>query len=568
MDDVFSLIREPWLMVIDLDGRPREVSLLTLFQEAASIREISGDIPQQTLPLLRLAVAILHRAYYEEGLGEPRMRELWKRTWDAGHFDMDWIGDYFDEWDDRFYLIGNAPFFQIPDLAYTGNKEYDCVSEMIADVPKPEKFLFSMRSQDSLDSLSFAEAARWLVFLQSYDTAGIKTPVAGNTHVNKGKIYAPKGMVGTGWLGAIGGLFVEGRNLFETLMLNWCLYSPGNRSEDKRLFGNPVDIPVWERDTPPSADLCVRSGFVGETETLTWQSRRIRLVPDAACKRIVGVVICYGDIVAAYNTDDFEKMTAWRTSPQQQKKLGLPAPPRMPVSHDASKALWRGLEPILQVKDDGDLRPGVVRWVEELRNKVFDSHEHVLNLVTLHAQGMTYGTQSSVYETGIDDVLTLNAVMFRHDYKGIQAMTDVVAITDSAVNALANYVRNLQTAAGDKASKTRSQTLGEQVRETAYAELDASFRDRIAAFSSDKDVETYRNEWLNEVHRRLLRMGRDYLDQSPVSVFAEHESSVAGVMSAARAQLMFEGTLNKVLGTLDVAQPAREHSVGKEEDNA
>lgn len=121
----------------------------------------------------------------------------------------------------------------------------------------------------------------------------------------------------------------------------------------------------------------------------------------------------------------FEKMTAWRRSIPQQKKLGLPVPPHMPVTHDASKALWRGLEPILCVGDDGDFRPGIIRWLEEIRTEVLDSEEHVLNMVAIHAQGMTYGTQSSVFETGIDDKLSLNMVMFRHDYAGIAAVVDV-----------------------------------------------------------------------------------------------------------------------------------------------
>ena len=61
--------------------------------------------------------------------------------------------------------------------------------------------------------------------------------------------------------------------------------------------------------------------------------------------------------------------------------------------------------------DDGDFRPGIIRWLEEIRTEVLDSEEHVLNMVAIHAQGMTYGTQSSVFETGIDDKLSLNMVM-------------------------------------------------------------------------------------------------------------------------------------------------------------
>lgn len=193
-----------------------------------------------------------------------------------------------------------------------------------------------------------------------------------------------------------------------------------------RLFGNVNDIPVWEKDEVPSADMDDQSSFAGPVQAMTWQSRRIRLVPNEERTRVIGVVNCYGDAVTLYNTDGFEKMTAWRRSIPQQKKLGLPTPPHMPVTHDASKALWRGLEPILCVGDDGDFRPGIIRWLEEIRTEVLGSEEHVLNMVTIHAQGMTYGTQSSFFETGIDDNLSLSMMMFRHDYAGIRFRIRVV----------------------------------------------------------------------------------------------------------------------------------------------
>lgn len=559
-DNIFSLLDEPWVQVVYLNGRPDEISLRQVFSDAPDIKELSGDIPQQKLPLIRLFLAILYRAYRVGGINEEQMRELWKEIFSSEHFDMDIVDRYLDKWEDRFFLIGERPLFQIPDLEYVGAKPYSPVSEMIADVPKLDKYLFSMRSMEATDSISFAEAGRWLAFMQAFDTAGIKTPVKGNTHVNKGKVYAPKGMLGTGWLGGIGGLYAEGKNFFETLMLNWVLYDTKYDSERYRLFGNEQDIPVWEQDEVSSSDLDNQSTFAGPVQAMTWQSRRLRLVPNEEGTRIVGVVSCYGDVVAPYNTDGFEKMTAWRKSVPQQKKLGLPAPPHMPVMHDASKALWRGLEPILCVKDDSDFRPGLVRWLEEIRTEMLDSGDHVLNLVTLHAQGMTYGTQSSVFETGIDDTLSLNTVMFRHDYAGIAAVVDAVKCTDNAVQALVQFVRNLRTSAGDKSKSTET---AEQIRESVYADLDGLFRDRLAAFDESNDPIEYSNDWKDEVHHRLLEAGQSYLEQSPVPVFDEHEAGVMGVMNAARAQLLFRSKLNKELGSLTREIPVHSDKGGK-----
>lgn len=301
-DNVFSLLDEHWIPVSYLDGHPAEISLREIFLDAPKIKELSGDIPQQKLPLMRFLLAIMYRAYCIDGADEEQMRELWEGIYSSGQFNEDALDYYFDEWADRFFLLGERPFFQVPGLQYVGSKPYSPVSEMIADVPKPDKYLFSMRDLRAADSLLPAEAARWLVFLQAYDTAGIKTPVEGNTHVNKGKVYAPKGMLGTGWLGGIGGLYAEGRNLFETLMLNWVLYDTKFDSERYRLFGNNQDIPVWEREDPPSTDLNDQNRFVGPVQAMTWQSRRVRLVPSEDNARIIGIMSCYGDVVAPYNT--------------------------------------------------------------------------------------------------------------------------------------------------------------------------------------------------------------------------------------------------------------------------
>ena len=66
------------------------------------------------------------------------MRDMWADVFLAGHFDMDILDGYFNEWKDRFFLFGDRPFFQVPELEYVGQKEYDPVSEMIADMPSPK----------------------------------------------------------------------------------------------------------------------------------------------------------------------------------------------------------------------------------------------------------------------------------------------------------------------------------------------------------------------------------------------------------------------------------------------
>ena len=553
MQSHFNLVDEPWVSCVYVDGRAKDVSLRTVFRDAPFIRTLSGDLPQQETALLRFLLGIMYRAFLDEGMSRGDMRLMWKSMWESGRFAEGYLDEYLDAFHDRFHLIGgDRPFYQTPGLAYAGDKTMDSIGEIIADVPKPDKFLFAMRSMPSLnDGIDLAQAARWLIFAQSYDVAGIKSPVVGNTHVNKGKVYAPKGLPGTGWQGTIGTIALEGDTLFETLMLNWCLYIPGGAD----LFGLADDVPPWEHDVAPTADLHVISTFTGPVGALTMQSRRILLVPNERQERIVGVINCYGDVIAAYDTDSCETMTAWYASIPQQKKLGLGAPPLMPTTHKAGRALWRGLTPILSADPNGrDMRPTVVRWVEELQEQhCIDGDRHTLSLIKVHAQGMTYGTQSSVYESGIDDAVDLNTAFIRRDFPAIATVVDVVSATDEAVEkALSVFITNLRVAAGDKTGGDRMKTVKERVKEEAYARLDAVFRDHLAAFGPECDCESYRNEWQDDVHRILLDIGRDYLSDADVRAFGEHANGGIGSdwMSAARAQRIFRAQLNRILGRL------------------
>ena len=72
----FSLIDRPWIPVLDVSGRYQRVSLAEVFAEAERIRCIAGDMPTQTLALLRLLLAVLHRA-----VDGPADLRTWHTLW-------------------------------------------------------------------------------------------------------------------------------------------------------------------------------------------------------------------------------------------------------------------------------------------------------------------------------------------------------------------------------------------------------------------------------------------------------------------------------------------------------
>ena len=150
-----------------------------------------------------------------------------------------------------------------------------------------------MRAGNARDSLSYGEAARWLVYAQAYDYSGIKSGAVGDSRVKGGKGYP----IGTGWTGMTGGVLVVGENLLDTLILNTC----------SSALTNSQDRPVWERqpDGPDTREKVGENAYPqGPSDLLTWQSRRIRLHPVSVLNQQVQEESGYllsGDILTTEN---------------------------------------------------------------------------------------------------------------------------------------------------------------------------------------------------------------------------------------------------------------------------
>lgn len=491
-EDEFSLIDESWVLVRTLDGKTEEVSLLGLFRRAPVLAEIVGDLPTQAFAILRLALAVLHRA-----VDGPRDERHWQELWDAGVPPMAQVESYLDRFRDRFDLFHpTTPFFQVADL-HTAKGEFSGLEKLIADVPAGHP-LFTTRAGRGLEQVPATEAARWLVHLQAFDISGIKSGAVGDPRVQGGRGYP----IGVGWTGNLGGLSAHGANLWETLLLNTI-----PRDQPSLVQFSRADRPAWERD-PDTAreddDLASRPD--GPTDLFTWQSRRVRLRggPDG----VTGVVVANGDKLTPQNRWRAEPMTAWRRSEPQQKKLGLDLV-YMPQELRPDRALWRGLTALLPVvaprgRADGGqqhVTAGVVEWAA----RVLEGRHRV----TLRAVGMVYGTQNAMVDDIIDDGLTVSVALLATGTTLPQAAIDAVEATDKAVLALRNLASDLAKAAGAEPALAD----GARVRaaERGYAALDAPFRVWLGDLDEGSDPELARIEWHRRAYGILRRFGEEHV---------------------------------------------------------
>lgn len=514
----FNLIDEKWINVERANGTRDKISLLEAFKEADDIRRVVTDLPQAQMPVLRLMLAVLYRAYQNPGAFAQQTVDLWLDTWDAGHFDMARIESYLDRVHDGFYLIGGSkPFMQEAGLEYQDAEKNkpDGIGKLIVDLPdKDSKFLFSLRSKGSVKSVPFSDAVPLLLVIQAYDCAGIKTPISGSKTSKKGKEYAPKGQISTGPLGFGGGLYLERSNLFETLMMNWVMYV---KTGEKPFLALADDLPTWERE--PSMSMGRRS-LTGPADLFTFCSRRVLLIPsedDEDC--VAGVVIGYGASPDPNDLARFETMTLWRpASKKQADSLNIPENSPIPKTHDPEKALWRGLSSVLPFTDGSSTvsyAAGVIAWVNNLlAEDDGDTFEdsYLPRVVVIHAQGIAYGTQNSVYSDSVDEQLDLNrALLNEEDVSALSASLDVLRRIEFCVGELAKSVTKAHGLVPNETMRNRYLAFSAGVRADAYQALDALSRAYLRSID-DNNADKLKRQWCDDAHRLLIQLANRYFE--------------------------------------------------------
>lgn len=509
----FDLTRQPWIPVLRTDGVETELSLVEVFEQAEQVRRLVGDVPTQDFTLLRLLLAVLHDAI--DGPGEI---EDWAELWEEG-LPLEQVLNYLAEHADRFDLLHpSTPFLQVADLR-TSKGEYGSLDRMVADVPNGARF-FTMRFHGA-QRLGYAEAARWVVHAHAYDPSGIKAGAEGDPRTKNGKGYP----LGVGWAGNLGGVYIEGDDLRQTLLLNLIAFDTANLGIDPEL-----DRPAWAHPPVTAAPLDAVDAAArphGLRDLYTWQTRRLRLHHDG--QGAVGVLLSYGDPLSPRNMHLREPMSTWRRSPAQEKKLREPTV-YLPREHDPARAAWRGLGALVtgevrgaeQRKEAAEyVVPRIREWVDRLAVDEYLPKDH---LVRFRLVGAVYGTQQSVIDEIVDDTVAMPVVLLHQDSREL-AKTAVAAVTDAeeAVTALGDLATGLAQAAGADGEGPRA-----TARDRGFGELDELFRGRLRDLATPEDGQTdldsllndpeyparWRGAWQRIVRDTISRLGDELIESA------------------------------------------------------
>lgn len=513
----FNLVDEPWIPVLLGTGATAELSLRDIFARAYEVRRIDAPLPTQGFALVRMLEAINHHA-----VGYHRSQDVADAL--RNGIDLKAIDAYLTNFRERFDLFHpDRPFMQVSTLR-TAKGEVAGLEKLISDVPNNEPFL-TTRGGAGLRRISPAEAALWLIHCHSFDPSGIRSAAVGDPETSGGRGYP----IGPAWAGQIGGVVLHGATLAQTLVYN-VVPTP----ED------PHDLPVWALDQPHSEQRIMDPGIPGPVSLLTWQSRRIRLVGDR--DGVTGVVLAQGDRMTPQNRHGIEHMTAWRFSPPQTKKHGIPV--YMPQKHDPSRSGWRGM-PALVSASPREIDGHAATW----RPATVDSlAEHSAEFEELDTQvgielvGMEYGSNEAVVDEVVHDMLDLRVSLLGADGVEVREMLfDVVNTADKSVWHFARLAANIARAGGDFDGVEGAQN---SAREQAWSALDGPARRWFSRLSADTDVTEARRSWHTTI-RDVLAPLAHALSRSCSPAAVAGRNTKYGFLTAASAENYFHKDLRK-----------------------
>ncbi|CCK86079.1 CRISPR system CASCADE complex protein CasA [Lactobacillus equicursoris DSM 19284 = JCM 14600 = CIP 110162] len=525
--DSFNLVTEPWIKVLESKtNSERLVSIEELLKNAKDYRQIAGEMHGQDLAVLRLLEAILTTIYsrvnedgqaYEWLKLDERMQvvgsnideaefdsEELLNTWEAlsskGGF-TDAVFNYLDRNADLFDFFGSHPFYQVTKEQYDAHvvaaKRVD-KGKGTVDLMQMNRLisqsgnsvaLFAPKSAPQKNKMSIDELVRWVISYQNFTGVTDKTKVVAKEKMSNGR----------GWLYTLNPIYIKGKNLFETLLLNMILL---NDDEDKYT----IQKPVWEEDLDSYVKKRLKQIKPDNyAEVYTVWSRLLHI----EWKDDVPTVFSAG--LPAFNSTnafDIEPMSTWR-----KDKDGNWIPATRQLS-SLGWAMWRNFGQYVPLEKNEGKQPLIIEWINILKEGGYIQSTARINL---HTTGIISngGATSLMPAAEFDDNLQIEAdVLFDENpdlaKKWPARIEEMVELNQTVGRKYYGFLMEIGTirfgsrGAGDFAGR-KSQDF--------YDNLNEPFTNWLSGLSNQDEREEKVREWKDELQKLSLQTLDQFLEQ-------------------------------------------------------
>ena len=497
MNREFNLIDEPWIRVINSEFETEDVSLRTVFERAHLYRALAGELEAQNVAVLRMLLALLYSVFirYDTEGCENEITEAdeavdrWRELWNMKKLPTEAINRYFDDYYDRFWLIDDErPFYQIKEAGVGTFNSAAKLNGVIAESNNKVR-MFSERAGTEKDTLTYAEAARWLLYINAFDDTAAKP---------KGKnLPSP----GAGWLGKLGLILAQGDNLYKTLLLNLVFLKDGIQLWDS-VEQEDGKCACWELEFPRKqerTEIRIPANLPG---LYTLQSRRIKLKEENGI--ISGYYLLGGDFFSRENAFS-EQMTMWRMKQEKERTFFTPR------RHDPSRQIWREFSTITEIAEEKH-RPGIVSWLHFLHKANILADKDTINLQIVSVQ---YGDKDFFVTDAYSDNLSFHSRLLDE----IGAVWRVwvnneIALCDKCAFYVKDLAEDLKKATGDSGDVS-----GSNYQELFYTKIDPIFREWLVNLDPQAHEESYVLELRKSVKKMALVLGRKMVEETGQTAF-------------------------------------------------
>lgn len=527
----FNLLDEPWIVVKTDNNNTQMWSILEVFKHAHEAKMLAGDLPTQDIAIMRLLLAIMHGAFVSAKIKNvDDAVELWTELWNLKEFPYEIVESYLDKYRERFWLFHpTQPFWQSTHIKgnmdkyktdkgkkVSSDEKYKTVARLVGDLFQSDNSprLFPGRTGIKQTALEYAEAARWLLHLNGFDDDAAKMPT-------------PKGV---GYLGQLGLIYIQGENLFETLMLNFVLADQRNEIFDD----GSEESAYWEKEICEDIERKIAQPRA-QKDLLTFQSRRILLKRDNGM--VTGYLLTMGDYVEKGESLNNEMMTTLKKDDDGIR----------PKKHVLERQIWRDFSALVgRMNDNSSAPPGVIHWIQTIRNKNKD-----INRVKLVTTGSCYNLKGAGWqiEDYVNDSLSINSALLDKLYEEwVEELVESLNITDNAVWELGTLASRIAGAAGDS-DDSRKKEYARKARENGYFHLDSLFRNWLISINpAEDDIEEKMDEWFGITKKQIIELGDEMLNKcADTTIIGNRNEDKKNEMNAIQAFLRFRSNVSKIL---------------------
>lgn len=541
----FNLLDESWISVLDDEtGEKRDVSMLDFFRKASSYHSLAGEMETQNFAVMRFLLSIVQTVFSrfdfqgnvlygitlderwrqtepvdEDDLDDydAAASECWKQLYSNGAF-PDVIFNYLEKWRDRFFLFDDEhPFYQV------NKNEMDSIMRKIPNKSKPTTIygknlnrtisesenktaLFSpvanieIGKRSRKDVQTAAGLVKWLLLFQGYSGLADKVSLT-NADQRPSK----------GWLFDLGGIFLQGSNIFETLVMN---YIPGS-PVDRKNYSGRIQKPCWETNGIDVVHRLCQGRFIDNlAELYTNWSRAVYIDPTMDISDPVQInVVKLPEI--EHTEKSIEPMTLWRWNDNGASKNSF-----TPKKHYAEQALWRQFGIItMKSPSDGDTKqhpPGIFGQYQRLAESAGNRWTDLVG-VSMEDDG---NATSWLPVDEITDSFRINDLVITDtkDDGWVVRINDAVETTKRIISDVyKRYLRGIceirklrlenpidPFAAGFIAEET----------EIMYSIVDPAFKEWLSLIEPEDSKETKIKEWYSQLRSLVLRRGEELFENS------------------------------------------------------